>query len=166
MFVALILRINHIVTCLSRYAFLLETSGVTYFVVVIYNSKTKLNSLHRYTNFRYKINIDNVPFIIFGFDNILCFIFLRRMCIEPKTVRKFSCMKHLHDVKCFGSIRPSCIAEAQKRECLTGEIMQDYVDHWLSYVSLDRPIENSYYVQVDHVKLNIYLKILPSSTIH
>ena len=90
MFVALILRINHIVICLSRYAFQLETSGVTYFVIVIYNSKTKLNSLIR--NSRYKINIDNVPFIIFGFDNILYFIFLRRMCIEPKTVRKFSCM--------------------------------------------------------------------------
>ena len=38
--------------------------------------------------------------------------------------------------------------------------MQDYVDHWLSYVSLDRPIENSYYVQVDHLKLSIYQKYI------
>ena len=92
--------------------------------------------------------------------------FLMRMCIEPKNMRKFSWMKDQYDVKCFGSIRSSCIAEAQKRECLTREIMQDYVDHWLSYVSVDRPIENRYYVQVDHIKLSIYLKILPSSTIH
>ena len=36
--------------------------------------------------------------------------------------------------------------------------MQDYVYRWLSHVRLDRPIENSYYVEVDHMKLSIYLK--------
>ena len=74
MFVALILRINHVGICLSRYAFQLETSGVTFYLIVICNSKTKSNS-QLIRKSRYKINIDNVPFIIHGFDKYLFFMF-------------------------------------------------------------------------------------------
>ena len=81
MFVAFILRINHIIICLSKYAFQLETSGVTFYSIFICNSKTKLNSLLSFCfhinilKSRNKINIDNVPFIIHGFDNISFFMF-------------------------------------------------------------------------------------------